>query len=83
MYSFQDYSKIKWDYAKYPKCSDESGKAGRIRRFKHIENGQCFLCKGRGEIYRELAIEEHTKWLKIYFKGSEYDNYTYKQLVNA
>lgn len=82
-YSFQDYSKIRWNYVKCPKCSGERGQSGRIRRYKHVDNGKCFLCNGKGEIARELAIEEHTKWLRIYFKESEYPNYTYKQLVNA
>lgn len=81
---FQNYNEIRWKMVKCPRCGSERGRKGRIRRYKHIEDGECFLCNGRGEITRERAIEEHSKHLRmIYLKGTQYDSYTYAQLVKA
>lgn len=36
-----------------PRCTNETGKTGRIERFQHVKNGKCFLCNGFGKVTEE------------------------------
>ncbi len=65
-----DVSEHPYNYIDCPICGHERGKRGRIRRYKHIEDGKCFQCNGTGRMTKNEAIEYQNKWLKKWQQDS-------------
>ncbi|GAA4880337.1 hypothetical protein GCM10023310_70670 [Paenibacillus vulneris] len=71
---------IRKGYVVCPHCGHERGRKGRIRRYKHIDDGICVVCNGEGEItvQRSLQIKEQatiSDYERFYSKSMTFEEY--------
>jgi RecJ-like exonuclease len=62
-------------------CSNCFGK-GIIEKYKHVEEGICFKCSGKGKISVEDCVEDIVKIIKENSKQSSKNEEEFKELYN-